>query len=74
VLGVVSLYIAYIAFVGKKEIIQKAEAAAKKAVEDYLERDERIQELDEPAVEPEPQPEQEQENDANEPDGRDELE
>jgi len=49
-LGALAVYLAYLAFIGKKEIIQKAEAAAKKAVEEYLERDENLQELDEPAV------------------------
>jgi hypothetical protein len=61
-LGIVSFYIAYIAFVGKREIIQKAEAAAKQAAEEYLERDEALQELDEPAIEPEPELDDENEN------------
>lgn len=58
-LGVLAVFLAYITFVGKAEIIQKAEAAAKKAAEEYLERDERLQELDEPAVEPD-EPEENQ--------------
>ena len=58
-LGVLALFLGYITFVGKKEIIQKAEAAAKKAVEEYLERNEQLQELDEPAVEPD-EPEENQ--------------
>ena len=56
-LGIASGYLAYLAFTGKKEIIEKAEAAAKLAAEEYLERDENLQELDEPAVGGE-QPEQ----------------
>ena len=52
-LGMFGIFLGYITFVGKAEIIQKAEAAAKKAAEEYLERDEGLQELDEPAVEPE---------------------
>jgi hypothetical protein len=61
-LAVLGFFLAYITFVGKREIIQKAEAAAKKAAEEYLERDERLQELDEPAVESEPEAEPEAEN------------
>jgi hypothetical protein len=52
VLAALAIFLAYITFVGKAEIIQKAEAAAKKAAEEYLERNEGIQELDDPAVEP----------------------
>jgi hypothetical protein len=54
-LAALAVFLAYITFVGKREIIQKAEAAAKKAAEEYLERDEGLQELNEPAVEPEPE-------------------
>jgi hypothetical protein len=65
-LGIVSFYIAYIAFHGKKEIIQKAEAAAKRAAEEYLDRNEQLQELDEPAVEPEVQDNANEQHNANE--------
>ncbi len=58
-LGMFGIFLGYITFVGKAEIIQKAEAAAKKAAEEYLEHDEGLQELDEPAVEPD-EPEENQ--------------
>ena len=51
-LGIFGIFLGYITFVGKREIIQKAEAAAKKAAEEYLQGNEGIQELDDPAVEP----------------------
>lgn len=49
-LGMFGIFLGYITFVGKAEIIQKAEAAARQAAFDYLESAESVQELDAPAV------------------------